>query len=192
MISLSWHRAKRQAPRASRDLPPANHDRRHILLAPSNPSAAARRHRLGASRLDGPRAGTRYKVASVKREAGCTCPDHETNGATCKHVMALQSDRPYPPLRSHRDARPRPRNQPAPPPPAKALADLTKRIHSAPPVAAPPAEKPDPLTRARRRQPRQPSRHPHAHTACFPRFAVRHRLPPRCSAHITQLQGAQS
>jgi hypothetical protein len=41
--------------------------------------------------IDGPRAGTRYCVASVHREAGCTCPDHEINGAMCKHLLALKA-----------------------------------------------------------------------------------------------------
>ena len=31
-----------------------------------------------------------YSVAAPKGQpAGCTCPDHEYNGATCKHIMAL-------------------------------------------------------------------------------------------------------
>jgi hypothetical protein len=31
-----------------------------------------------------------YSVAAPKGQpAGCTCPDHEHNGATCKHIMAL-------------------------------------------------------------------------------------------------------
>ena len=39
--------------------------------------------------LTGERAGKVYSVAVVDRTAGCTCPDAEVNGATCKHVMAL-------------------------------------------------------------------------------------------------------
>jgi hypothetical protein len=31
-----------------------------------------------------------YSVAAPKGQpAGCTCPDHEHNGATCKHIMAM-------------------------------------------------------------------------------------------------------
>ena len=40
---------------------------------------------------NGERAGKLYSVALVNREAGCTCPDAEVNGATCKHVMALRA-----------------------------------------------------------------------------------------------------
>ena len=110
--------------------------------------------------LDGPRAGTRYSVASVNRQAGCTCPDHETNGATCKHVMALRAIGLIP--RSARTVREASAEASARAArrPAKALADLAGRIHSAPPVAeavaATVAERPaapagrDPLARARR------------------------------------------
>jgi hypothetical protein len=41
--------------------------------------------------LSGERAGSIYSVAMVNREAGCTCPDAEVNGAVCKHVMALRA-----------------------------------------------------------------------------------------------------
>ena len=41
--------------------------------------------------LNGERAGKIYSVAIVNREAGCTCPDAEVNGAVCKHVMALRA-----------------------------------------------------------------------------------------------------
>ncbi len=41
--------------------------------------------------LTGERAGKVYNVAVVDRTAGCTCPDSEINGATCKHVMALRA-----------------------------------------------------------------------------------------------------
>jgi hypothetical protein len=102
--------------------------------------------------LDGPRAGTRYQVASVNRQAGCTCPDHKTNGATCKHVMALRALGLIP--RSARTAREASAEAStrAARRPAKALVDLTDRIHSAPPVAAQPAPPVgrDPLARARR------------------------------------------
>ncbi len=110
--------------------------------------------------LDGPRAGTRYSVASVNRQAGCTCPDHETNGATCKHVMALRTIGLIPRsartvLEASAEASARAARRPA-----KALADLADRIHAAPPVGeaveAPVADRPaapsgrDPLARARR------------------------------------------
>ena len=37
-----------------------------------------------------PRGEATYSVAAPKGQpAGCTCPDHEHNGATCKHIMAL-------------------------------------------------------------------------------------------------------
>jgi SWIM zinc finger len=37
-----------------------------------------------------PRGEVTYSVAAPKGQpAGCTCPDHEHNGATCKHIMAL-------------------------------------------------------------------------------------------------------
>jgi hypothetical protein len=101
--------------------------------------------------LDGPRAGSRYSVASVKREAGCTCADHETNGATCKHVMALRAIGLIPrSARTTREASAEESTRAARRP-GKAIAALTKRIHRAPPVAAPPDEKPDRLARARRR-----------------------------------------
>ncbi len=33
-----------------------------------------------------------YSVAQAKGQpAACTCPDHELNGATCKHIMALSA-----------------------------------------------------------------------------------------------------
>jgi len=102
--------------------------------------------------LDGPRAGARYSVASVNREAGCTCPDHETNGATCKHVMALRAIGLIP--RSARTVREAAAEETARAArrPAKALAALADRIHAAPLVAAPPAPPSgrDPLARARR------------------------------------------
>ena len=41
--------------------------------------------------LNGEREGKTYAVAMVNREAGCTCPDAEVNGATCKHVMAMRA-----------------------------------------------------------------------------------------------------
>jgi len=38
------------------------------------------------------RAGAVYSVAQFKGEGpGCTCPDHEHNGAICKHIMALRA-----------------------------------------------------------------------------------------------------
>jgi hypothetical protein len=97
--------------------------------------------------LDGPRAGARYSVASVNRQAGCTCPDHETNGATCKHVMALRVIGLIP--RTARTVREASAEQTARAArrPAKALADLADRIHAAPP--APPSGR-DQLARARR------------------------------------------
>lgn len=41
--------------------------------------------------LTGERAGATYSVAVVDGTAGCTCPDHEVNGAVCKHVAALRA-----------------------------------------------------------------------------------------------------
>ena len=41
--------------------------------------------------LDGPRAGVTYSVATGRGSVGCTCPDHEHNGATCKHIMSLRA-----------------------------------------------------------------------------------------------------
>jgi uncharacterized Zn finger protein len=41
--------------------------------------------------LNGPRAGVCYSVASGHQSVGCTCPDHESNGAKCKHIMALRA-----------------------------------------------------------------------------------------------------
>jgi SWIM zinc finger len=32
-----------------------------------------------------------YAVADDGRETHCTCPDHQINGATCKHIMALRA-----------------------------------------------------------------------------------------------------
>ena len=43
-------------------------------------------------KLDPDRAPVTYTVADPKargEQPGCTCPDHELSGATCKHVMAL-------------------------------------------------------------------------------------------------------
>jgi len=43
-------------------------------------------------KLDPDRAPATYTVADPKargEQPGCTCPDHELSGATCKHVMAL-------------------------------------------------------------------------------------------------------
>ena len=41
--------------------------------------------------LDGARAGATYSVAIGQGSVGCTCPDHEINGATCKHIMSLRA-----------------------------------------------------------------------------------------------------
>src|SRR2546421_11708491 len=72
-------------------------------------------------KLDPEAPAVTYSVAQAKGEdARCTCPDHELNGAVCKHVMALAAAgliaRP-------KSARPKP--QKAPPP--RALPAHTKR-----------------------------------------------------------------
>jgi hypothetical protein len=58
--------------------------------------------------LDGERAGKVYSIADPKgrgEQPGCTCPDHEVNGATCKHVMALVA---HGLVRTPKAAKPRP------------------------------------------------------------------------------------
>ena len=41
-------------------------------------------------KLDPHAAPVTYTVAAPKGEpAGCTCPDHESRGSTCKHIMSL-------------------------------------------------------------------------------------------------------
>jgi hypothetical protein len=43
-------------------------------------------------RKQGPGKSAAYTVAQQSRkDPGCTCPDHEVNGFTCKHIRALQS-----------------------------------------------------------------------------------------------------
>src|SRR5262249_40890347 len=60
--------------------------------------------------LGGERAGAVYSVAVPRgREPGCTCPDHEVNGAICKHLMALAA---LGLIRRPRAARPRRPRQP--------------------------------------------------------------------------------
>jgi hypothetical protein len=47
-------------------------------------------HTVWTLRKQDPERSAVYTVAHAKSEdARCTCPDHEINGATCKHVMAL-------------------------------------------------------------------------------------------------------
>jgi hypothetical protein len=94
--------------------------------------------------LTGERAGALYSVAMVNREAGCTCPDAEINGATCKHVMALRAIGFLPvSARTASESKAE----------ALRLAAARRRRAAAPPAAVitPPAEKPEPLARARRR-----------------------------------------
>ena len=78
--------------------PPARHGTCRLRLeiggtryslrpAPAPPRARA----WTIKALDGPRAGTPYAVASVRRSVSCTCPDHRVNGAICKHVMSLRA-----------------------------------------------------------------------------------------------------
>lgn len=65
-----------------------------------------------------------YAVATDGRQAKCTCPDHEINGASCKHIGALVA------LGLLKTRRPRPAKAPAPAPaPVEASAP--------PPVPAP-------------------------------------------------------
>lgn len=94
--------------------------------------------------LDGERAGALYSVAIVNREAGCTCPDAEVNGAVCKHVMALRAIG-FLPVSARTAAESKAE--------AERLAAARQRRAAAPPVAMiePPAEKPELLARARRR-----------------------------------------
>jgi hypothetical protein len=94
--------------------------------------------------LDGERAGVLYSVAMVNREAGCTCPDAEINGAVCKHVNALRAIG-FLPISARTASE---RNAEA------ARLTAARRRRAAAPAAAvitPPADKPEPLARARRR-----------------------------------------
>ena len=104
MVSVALPSRNRRVPcpRATRDLPPANHDRRHVLLAPPNPSAAARRHRLGASR---PRRPPRRDtvLSRLGQSRGRLHLPRSRNQR--RHVQArdgAQGDRPHPPFRPHR------------------------------------------------------------------------------------------
>jgi hypothetical protein len=94
--------------------------------------------------MNGEREGKVYAVAVVNREAGCTCPDAEVNGATCKHVMALRAIG-FLPISARTASETKAE--------AARLAATKRRRAAAPP--APPAivepTGPDPLARARRR-----------------------------------------
>jgi uncharacterized Zn finger protein len=94
--------------------------------------------------LTGERAGAIYSVAMVNREAGCTCPDAEINGATCKHVMALRAIG-FLPVSARTAAESKVE--------AERLATARRRRAAAPQAAVttPPAEKPAALAQARRR-----------------------------------------
>jgi hypothetical protein len=94
--------------------------------------------------LGGERAGALYSVALVNREAGCTCPDAEINGATCKHVMALRAIG-FLPLSARTAAESKAEDE--------RLAAARRRRAVAPPAAVvtPPAEKSPALARARQR-----------------------------------------
>ena len=170
------------------------------------PCAAARRHRLGAPRSRRPRAGTRYSVASVNREAGCTCPDHETNGATCKHVMALRAIGLIP--RSARTAREasaeeRPAPPAAPPRPSPTWPSASTPPRRSPPAPDPPAGR-DPLARAaactashgQRNQPQPtppapaPGLHATSPTASGPQSAPRRRTASPAPPTLAQIGGA--
>lgn len=37
-----------------------------------------------------PTSGARYTVGTVSERPHCTCPDHETRGAKCKHIWAVE------------------------------------------------------------------------------------------------------
>ena len=77
--------------------------------------------------------------------------------------------------------------------PAKALAALADRIHSAPLVAAPPAEKPERLAHARRRHSPATITSPASPTPpASPASPFATGFRQAVSAHVAQLQGAQS
>ena len=129
--------------------------------------------------LNGERAGKYYSVAVVNREAGCTCPDAETNGAVCKHIMALRA-LGFLPVSARTAAESRAE--------AARLAAAKKRRPTAPPAApvAPPAG-PDPLARARRKHTPvtiSPPASPQSPFVAGFKAAIRE--------HVTQLQGAPS
>ncbi len=152
---ISKFSQERRAParRAPRQVSRRHHDRRHVVFASPRSHPAPRDPGLGIRALDGPRDGVVYRVAIVQREAGCTCPDHETTGATCKHLMALRAIGILP--RSARTAREAAARESARAAgrPAKARADLAARIQQSPAAApvAPARAGRDPLARARRR-----------------------------------------
>ena len=61
----------------------------HYKLRPVSPAPGGWRIVWHLRKLD-PERQALYTVGVPKgEEARCTCPDHELNGATCKHVMAL-------------------------------------------------------------------------------------------------------
>lgn len=136
--------------------------------------------------LNGERAGTNYCVAVVDREAGCTCPDSEINGAVCKHVMALRATG-FLPVSARTAAESKAE--------AARLAAARQRRAAAPPakLVDQPARKPDGLARARCRHvpvsiappvsPMPPASPASPFVAGF-RQAV--------SAHVGQLQGGAS
>lgn len=66
--------------------------------------------KIETTRADGARA---YAVASDGQDIKCTCPDHEINGARCKHIGALVALRliPAPPVAPARPAAPSPADQ---------------------------------------------------------------------------------
>jgi SWIM zinc finger len=133
--------------------------------------------------LNGEREGKNYCVAIVNREAGCTCPDAEVNGAVCKHVMALRATGFLPvSARTASESKAE----------AARLAVAHRRRAAAPPAAvvAPPTERPDRLARARRRHSPvsvMPPASPTPPASPASPFATGFRK--AVSAHVAQLQG---
>jgi hypothetical protein len=140
--------------------------------------------------LDGDRAGKNYCVAIAKREAGCTCPDMETNGAVCKHVAAMRalgflpvSCRTAGEIKAEAARIAANKARRAKAPAAAPAKPLSSQI--TPPVAA---SGPDPLARARRRH--KPDRPSGPVTSLpTPTVAGWHQA---VNAHVAQLQGVSS
>jgi hypothetical protein len=133
--------------------------------------------------LTGERAGAIYSVAVVDREAGCTCPDAETNGAVCKHVMALRAVGLLSVVaRTASESKAE----------AARLAANRRRRAAAPPAAvvATPDEQPARLARARRRHSPVTAAPPRTLTPPASPFVAGWKT--AVSQHVTQLQGSQA
>jgi hypothetical protein len=87
------------APRASAASPPVRHGICRLTLTIGGTDYRLRPHPTPPPgfkiwtlrKLDPHGPSAAYAIAVHDHEVGCTCPDHEINGASCKHIMALRA-----------------------------------------------------------------------------------------------------